>query len=118
MEQITKEVYGTSFRLFSLNKFPQFIRNNLFPKYSKIISSTLNLHVLFRIESESTKCNYDISISLLELDEHMFLKTNYKSDRFDRCELLQSSIHGLIALGGGTWNKKGTVKLLNGIKIN
>eukprot|EP01084_Bolivina_argentea_P078923 143231_1 len=117
LSQLFTEIYGTTFRLFSLNKFPPFIRNNLFPKYGKMISDNLNLHVLFRMEANK-KVNYDMSASLIELDEHKLLSTNNKKKKkkseFDRCELLQSSIHGLIALGGDT--KK--VQFLNWNKLN
>eukprot|EP01084_Bolivina_argentea_P078924 143232_1 len=121
LSQLFTEIYGTTFRLFSLNKFPPFIRNNLFPKYGKMISDNLNLHVLFRMEANK-KVNYDMSASLIELDEHKLLSTNNKKKKkkseFDRCELLQSSIYGLIVLGGGTWNKKGIVNVLKWNKNN
>eukprot|EP01084_Bolivina_argentea_P139213 244907_1 len=131
VSQLFVEVYGTTFKLFSLNKFPAFIRNNLFPKYTKIISPNLNLHVLFRVES-TANTNYDMSVSLIELDEHSFLSSDTRT-RFDRCELLQSSIHGLISIGGNgsakasvlQWNDKGkfewnsnVIKRMKRVRLN
>eukprot|EP01083_Nonionella_stella_P066539 175279_1 len=106
-----KDVYGTSFRIFSLNRFPSNIRDNLFPKYTRIASSDLDLHVLFRIESTFERA-MPIKASLIETDDQILLSDGITAKNLDRCDLIQSSVHGLVALGGNSsavfvlqWNK-------------
>ena len=95
------EELGTTVKVFKLNKFPESIRNNLFPKYQDIPFSDKKddgLHVMVRIEGENQMAPNLCTAYCLETDDLCVLP--YSSTPIDRCGLLQSQKHGLLAIGG------------------
>jgi len=96
-----KEQLGTTVKVFKLQQFPDATRNALFPKYQHIpFSKNENdgFHVVVRIEGENREAPYLCTAYCIETDDVCVLP--YPNTSIDRCGLLQSQKHGLVAIGG------------------
>lgn len=98
--KLCQEELGTTIKMFELSQFKDEIWRNLFPKYRNINleKESNKLHVMFRLEGENTLYHNLCTAVLLETDDTFILPLS--SPPIDRCGLLQSKKHGLIAVGG------------------